>query len=433
MRVTTLLADTETPVSLFLTLAADADHAALFESVEGGERWARRSLIVIGARERYVAHDVEAARALLEKLPVPDRAGSLLEGIFGWFGYEAAQAFMPVRGVREEGAALCEFFRPQSVVLYDHHKHTIEVHTVDAASEAALLARLDAPRVHARAREAKGSTATRQFSSEDYRSRVLKAKAYIAAGDAFQIVLSQKFRVDPAGSLFDAYRALRQQNPSPYLFYMRTPNVEAAGASPETLVRVEDETIRVRPIAGTRRRGANDTEDRALEAELLADPKERAEHLMLVDLGRNDVGRVSEPGSVRVEPMMVVERYSHVMHIVSEVSGKLAKDKSALDAFASVFPAGTLSGAPKKRAMEIISELEGTPRGLYGGAVGYFGSKRSCDFAIAIRTVWRNAKGEGTIQAGAGIVFDSDPEAENQECLKKAASPLASINTKVSG
>jgi anthranilate synthase component 1 len=314
------------------------------------------------------------------------------------------------------------------VLLYDHTKHAIDLHTCDATTEAALLKKLDAPRAYAQLEPAATVRVERQFSAAEYRARVKRAKGYIAAGDAFQIVLSQKLSMQVAGSLFDAYRRLRRQNPSPYLYYIRTENLEAAGASPETLVRVEDDMVHVRPIAGTRARGRTPAEDRALEAELLADPKERAEHLMLVDLGRNDVGRVSEAGSVRVEPMMVVERYSHVMHIVSEVSGRLRAEKTALEAFASVFPAGTLSGAPKKRAMEIIAELEGTPRGLYGGAVGYFSSVRSCDFAIAIRTIWKGAAGTAcTVQAGAGIVFDSEPEAENQECLKKAASPLLSV------
>ena len=428
----TFLADTETPVSLFLTLAEGATHAALFESVEGGERWARRSLIALDARETFVAKTIEDVRALFDRMPPPERVGSPLEGVFGWFSYEAAQAFLPVRDLPAGDGPVSEFFRPRAVLLYDHHKHTVELHTADTAVEAAIVARLAAPRTRAEIVEPPPASVRRQFSAADYRARALRAKEYIAAGDAFQIVLSQKLTIPAPKSLFDAYRQLRRTNPSPYLYYVRTPTIEAAGASPETLVRVEDEMIRVRPIAGTRGRGATDKEDRALEAELLADPKERAEHLMLVDLGRNDVGRVSEPGSVRVEPMMVVERYSHVMHIVSEVSGRLAKDKNALEAFASVFPAGTLSGAPKKRAMEIIAELEGTPRGLYGGAVGYFSSRRSCDFAIAIRTISRRPGGEAVVQAGAGIVYDSEPEAENQECLRKAASPLASVNAKVS-
>ncbi len=426
-----LSADTETPVSLFMAARGDDTHAALYESVEGQERWARKSLIALGCRTEVVAHtlaEVPRVLALAQAAPA-----SPLDYAFGWFAYEAAQAFTPVTGGLLPPPPLAEFFVPEAVLLYDHRAHSVEAFFADDAIERRVMERLSrAPRAPLSDLAARPApvVASRQVAPREYERKVLRAKDYIAAGDAFQIVVSQKFHL-PAGprDLFGAYRALRRDNPSPYLYYFKTPHVEAAGASPETLIRVEDDVVRVRPIAGTRGRGRDEHEDRAIEQELLSDEKERAEHLMLIDLGRNDVGRVAEPGSVAVDPMMVVERYSHVMHIVSEVQGKLRQECSALDAFAAAFPAGTLSGAPKRRAMEIIAELEETPRGLYGGAVGYFASRRACDFAIAIRTLWRTRPdGACTVQAGAGIVYDSDPRAEQQECERKAASPLHGCN-----
>jgi anthranilate synthase component 1 len=262
------------------------------------------------------------------------------------------------------------------------------------------------------------------FDRAGFCAAVEKAKEHIRAGDIFQVVLSQRFRV-PLGptDIFDVYRAMRIINPSPYMYFLRLPDRVVAGASPETLVRLEEGQAHVRPIAGTRHRGRNEAEDRAIEQELLADPKERAEHVMLVDLGRNDVGRISKAGSVQVTDRMIIERYSHVMHIVSNVVGELEPGRDALDVLRATFPAGTLSGAPKVRAMQIIDELEPERRGVYGGAVGYIGFDGNMDVAIAIRTiVARN--GQMWLQAGAGIVEASDPDKEYEETVNKARAGL---------
>ena len=254
---------------------------------------------------------------------------------------------------------------------------------------------------------------------QDYRQMVLKAKDYIAAGDIFQVVLSQRFETDFALPPFALYRALRRVNPSPFLYYLDFDKFAVVGSSPEILVRVRDGKVSIRPIAGTRRRGVTPTEDKALAEELLADPKERAEHLMLLDLGRNDVGRVAEIGSIKVTDKFILEYYSQVMHIVSNVEGKLDKKHDVIDALVAGFPAGTVSGAPKVRAMEIIDELEVNKRGIYGGCVGYFGADGEMDTCIVLRTAIVK-DGKMYVQAGAGVVADSDPESELQECVNKA-------------
>jgi anthranilate synthase component 1 len=291
-----------------------------------------------------------------------------------------------------------------------------------ASGEGARLRRLPSPS------EARPTVAlTHRTTKEQFLEAVARAKEYILAGDVFQVVLSQRFSA-PRGDTdpFDVYRALRALNPSPYMFHLDFPEAEISGASPEVLVRVDEGRVMVRPIAGTRPRGATPEEDARLEAELRADPKELAEHVMLIDLGRNDVGRVAELGSVRVDEQMVVERYSHVMHLVSNVSGRLQAGRGPLDVLRACFPAGTLSGAPKIRAMEIIEELEPARRGLYGGAVGYVSSTGNMDFAIAIRSLL--ARGDRVfVQAGAGIVADSDPEAEYAESLAKARAVVRAL------
>jgi anthranilate synthase component 1 len=257
------------------------------------------------------------------------------------------------------------------------------------------------------------------MTPDQYRAVIEKAKEYIIAGDVIQVVLSQRFQTECRSNSIDLYRALRFINPSPYLFFLQLNDLTLIGSSPEVMVRKEEETMELRPIAGTRRRGKTEQEDRALSDELLSDEKERAEHVMLVDLGRNDLGRVAQTGSVQVNQYMVVEKYSHVMHLVSNVRAQLAKGKDAFDVLAATFPAGTLTGAPKIRAMEIISELEKVKRGPYGGAVGYFSFSGNMDFCITIRTmVLKN--GKIYVQAGAGIVYDSNPESEHQESLNKA-------------
>jgi anthranilate synthase component 1 len=266
-----------------------------------------------------------------------------------------------------------------------------------------------------------------QFARRDFEEAVVRAQEHIRAGDIFQLVLSQRFVVPSAGiDPFDVYRAMRAINPSPYMFFLRFAECRIAGASPETLVRLEAGTAEVRPIAGTRRRGGTDEADARAAGELLADPKERAEHVMLVDLGRNDLGRVCTPGSVKLTETMVVERYSHVMHMTSNVRGTLAPPRDALDLLAATFPAGTLTGAPKVRAMQLIEALEPGPRGLYGGAVGYLGWGGNLDVAIAIRTVVEQ-DGEFRVQAGAGIVDASEPAAEYEETVNKARAALAAI------
>ena len=264
------------------------------------------------------------------------------------------------------------------------------------------------------------------FERADFEKAVLTAKDYITAGDAFQIVLSQRLGTDFSGDDFSVYRALRLINPSPFLFFVRNPGVSVIGSSPELMTRVRDGIVTSRPIAGTRRRGATEEEDRVLEEELLADPKERAEHVMLIDLARNDVGRVSEFGSVHVDELMVIERYSHVMHIVSGVSGRLKPGVGPVDVIRATFPHGTVSGAPKVRAMEIIDELEPVARGPYAGLVGYLDFSGNVDTAICLRTVVA-ANGKAWVQAGAGIVADSDPAAEYEETMNKAAAALMAI------
>jgi anthranilate synthase component 1 len=269
---------------------------------------------------------------------------------------------------------------------------------------------------------------TGNISAEDFKKNIAHVKEEILAGEAFQVVLSQRFAMPCTADAIDVYRMLRLNNPSPYMYLFRfTDGIEIVGSSPEALVKVNQEDVMIHPIAGTRKRSSNSEEDNRLAEELLADPKERAEHLMLVDLGRNDLGRVCAPGSVEVVDFMHIERYSHVMHIVSTVVGKLSKKSSPVDALFSVFPAGTLSGAPKPRAMEIIEELESTRRGVYGGIVGYIDFTGNLDTCIAIRTALLY-KGTAFVQAGAGVVADSDPESENQECRNKAAAVLTAVH-----
>jgi anthranilate synthase component 1 len=269
---------------------------------------------------------------------------------------------------------------------------------------------------------------TGNISAEDFKKNIAHVKEEILAGEAFQVVLSQRFAMPCTADAIDVYRMLRLNNPSPYMYLFRfTDGIEIVGSSPEALVKVNQEDVMIHPIAGTRKRSSNSEEDNRLAEELLADPKERAEHLMLVDLGRNDLGRVCAPGSVEVVDFMHIERYSHVMHIVSTVVGKLSKKSSPVDALFSVFPAGTLSGAPKPRAMEIIEELETTRRGVYGGIVGYIDFTGNLDTCIAIRTALLY-KGTAFVQAGAGVVADSDPESENQECRNKAAAVLTAVH-----
>jgi anthranilate synthase component I len=442
--------DLRTPVSAFLALSARSERAFLLESVLGGERQARYSFI---GRDPVSTLEARGPRVVLrEGGGVRNEEGGLLAalrrhlgphaaevpglprftgGAVGWLSWDAVRLFerIPDRHAPSD-APIASFSFYRSIVAFDHVRQRI-VLIADAEpgrraawdnARTVLDALEEDLRWDRRAASPRPSTVPERPSlpgGPEFREAVRRAKEYIAAGDIFQVVLSRRETVPCTLDPFTVYRALRMVNPSPYMYYFKEGDGAIAGASPEMLVRVESGRVETRPIAGTKPRSAVVEEDERLERELLADAKERAEHLMLVDLGRNDLGRVCRYGSVRVPEFMKIERYSHVMHIVSSVAGELAPNLDALDALAAAFPAGTLSGAPKIRAMEIIDELEPVRRGLYGGALGYIDLRGNLDFCIAIRTLLLRG-GEATIQAGAGIVADSDPESEEHETEAKA-------------
>jgi anthranilate synthase component 1 len=451
-------ADLATPISAFMALAEGAEHAFLLESVAGGERLGRYSFLGVGERavisgrgnEVVVENGGVHGERADDPLRVVSRelaAGSVARvpglplfvgGAVGYIGYEATATFekVPRHPVTEFDTPDFCFMLADVVVAFDHARRVMQVITPvrpggapELAYDAALkridtyLRRIDEG---PRGAELGAVGVTREVplkphtSREDFIGQVERAKEHIAAGDIFQIVLSQRFSAPYEGDGLELYRVLRAVNPSPYMFYVRTRDVTLVGSSPEPLVRVEEDTVLTRPLAGTRPRGASASEDGRLRADLLADEKERAEHVMLVDLGRNDLGRVSVPGTVSVDELMEVEYYSHVMHIVSNVTGTLAPGKDAIDALEATFPAGTVSGAPKVRAMELIRELEPAARGPYAGTVGYFGLDGAMDMCITIRTVVI-ADGTAYVQSGAGIVADSDPVKEYEECRHKAA------------
>jgi len=450
-------ADLATPISAFMSLAEGAEHAFLLESVLGGERLGRYSFLGVGDREVITARGSEVVvenggvtgERADDALTVVKRrlsAGSVARvpglplfvgGAVGFVGYEAATGFerVPRHSNDELGVPDTVFMMADVVVAFDHARRVLQViapvrpgGAPELAYDAALK-RIDAylHRIDEGPRGAElgavGVTRevplTEHSTREQYTASVRAAKEHIVAGDVFQVVLSQRLSAPYAGDGLDLYRVLRAVNPSPYMFYVRTRDVTLVGSSPEPLVRVEDDQVLTRPLAGTRPRGADAAEDGRLRADLLADEKERAEHVMLVDLGRNDLGRVSVPGTVSVDELMEVEYYSHVMHIVSNVTGTLSPDKDAFDALRATFPAGTVSGAPKVRAMEIVRELEPAARGPYAGTVGYFGLDGAMDMCITIRTIVL-ANGRAYLQSGAGIVADSDPDREYDECLHKA-------------
>jgi anthranilate synthase component 1 len=471
----TLLADLETPVSVYLKLAQGGGPSFLLESVEGGEQIGRYSFMgvrpkgmvtVQDNRVTVTRHGDTSTRDLLpgeDPLHVVEREFERVQpvridglprfigGAVGYASYDMVRYFerLPATATDELHLPDAAFMLADTLVIFDHARHQLIVlanaHNTgdpDAAYDDAL-ARIDgiiealaqplpflpepAPSTEA------DSTLHSNMTREQYEANVRAAKEYIAAGDAFQIVLSQRFSRRTTADPFTIYRALRALNPSPYMFFLRyDDDLSVIGASPEMMVRLEDGVATARPIAGTRPRGKSEAEDDALEAELLADEKERAEHVMLVDLGRNDLGRVCDYGTVRVPAMMYVERYSHVMHIVSQVQGTLRKGMSAFDLLRATFPAGTLSGAPKVRAMEIIEELEGTRRGPYGGAVGYFSFDGSMDTCITIRTMVM--QGDTVyFQSGAGIVADSDPAREYDETVNKARAVAVAVTNAEDG
>ncbi len=467
---TTLVADLETPVSVFLKVAGGRPMSFLLESVEGGEVRGRYSIIGLEPDVIFRSHGgtaeinrapldnpeafasvaappLQALRALIteSRIALPETLPPMAAGIFGYLGYDTVRLMEDSLGAPPAdpiGIPEAILLRPTVLIAFDAVKDTITIVTpvrpradVDAETASAhaaerlsaIVAALDRPLdksshpVDAAPPPQSGedNNVRSNTAPEDFKRMVLRAKDYIAAGDIFQVVLSQRFETPFRLAPFALYRALRRVNPSPYLFFLDCGTFAVAGSSPEILVKTTSGTVTIRPVAGTRRRGATPNEDKALEQELLADPKERAEHLMLLDLGRNDVGRVAEIGSVAVTDQFFIERFSQVMHIVSNVQGKLRGDCDALDALAAGFPAGTVSGAPKVRAMQIIDELEKEKRGLYAGCVGYFSAGTDMDTCIVLRTALIK-DGVMYVQAGAGIVADSNPDFELQECVNKA-------------
>lgn len=468
--VRTMLADLQTPLGAFVRLAAEEEHAFLLESIEGGERLARYSFI--GAKPSIVVRSrgaetlieanghtetvhqnaVDLLRSYFADKKFVSRPGlaPLAGGAVGYLAYDAAQWFEPAIGLngRPAGAydAVFMFFR--TVVAFDRVRQQMEitslVFTDEAGGDAARLEELynlavsqtaqvevvlssQTPPQHDSPVHAAGVA---QFESNWPRSQfeaaVERVKEYIAAGDCYQAVIAQQFRKSTTASPLAIYRALRATNPSPYMFFLKLGDEAVIGASPEMLVRCHDRQLEYRPIAGTRKRGATEAEDAQLAGEMQQDEKEVAEHIMLVDLGRNDLGRVSDYGTVQVEDLMIVERYSHVQHLVSSLRSCLRDDLDRFDALAACFPAGTVTGAPKIRAMQIINELEPVPRGVYAGSVLYVDYDNNLDSCIAIRTIhWRD--GVATVQAGAGIVADSIPENEFEECLNKARAMFRAV------
>lgn len=454
-----ILADLDTPLSTFLKLA-QGPYSYLFESVQGGEKWGRYSIIGLPCQERieisghtfrhihqgqvvasYECNDplaeVESFRNRFKVAPI-EGLPKFTGGLVGYFGHDTIRYIEPrLDGAQHEDTLQVPdilLMVSEQVVVFDNLSGKLQLitHADPQEADALLQAheRLDALEIRLRTSIANATSPgtgrppieesdfQSGFTEKGFKQAVARIKDYILAGDIMQCVLSQRMSVPFSAEPLDLYRALRSLNPSPYMFHINLEDFQVVGASPEILTRMEDGEITVRPLAGTRKRGHNEAEDQALETELLADPKERAEHVMLIDLGRNDIGRVSQTGSVQVTDQMAIERYSHVMHIVSNVTGQLKPNLGPLDALKATFPAGTLSGAPKIRALEILDELEPVKRGVYGGAVGYIGWSGNIDTAIAIRTAVIK-DGQLHIQAGAGIVADSDPQLEWEETMNK--------------
>ena len=459
-----LLSDRDTPVSAFLKLHRGA-HGVLLESAVGGERWARYSFIVTDPVARVVArgrdvelihrdgavrvhHDVDPLlllREILADYRIPSVPGlpRFTGGLVGYVSYDAVRWIERLESPPPDALGFPDLhlLLADTLVIFDSKEQKLLLLThadlalgEEQAYAAAvrrveeLARRLDesAAALPARFSPAPQVEVASTMTPEQFLAAVERAKEYINAGDVIQVVLAQRFSRATSAAPFDVYRCLRSINPSPYLYYLALGDMAVVGASPEVLVRLEDGRMTVRPIAGTHPRAASPAEDEKLAAKMLADPKERAEHVMLLDLGRNDVGRVALPGTVEVTEQFVVERYSHVMHLVSNVEGRVAPGFDAIDALRAAFPAGTLSGAPKVRAMQIIDELEPARRGIYGGAFGYFGFSGSMDTAITIRTAVL-ADGKVHVQAGAGVVADSDPQSEHEECIRKARAVLAAV------
>ena len=452
-----ILADTDTPVSLLKKLYRNQGPIFLFESVEGGERWGRYSFLGGSARShirifpdfvefqeksgcRQISHNknplavLKTFMAQYHPAQLPGRP-RFCGGIIGYLTYEMVSFFESIPNQLPEDRPLAHFIIPDEVLIFDNIQHTLQVVVIafpegkddtdrvyDSATNRieSLLKKISqfipVDEIPEHQTDFKMQTTV---SADSFRNSVKKVKEYIQSGEIIQAVISQPFVCSPTPDLLQLYRAQRYINPSPYLYFLHLDDVALVGSSPETMVRLENGIATLRPIAGTRPRGKNEQKDRMLANELLCDEKERAEHLMLVDLGRNDLGRVAAVGTVQVTDLMIVERYSHVMHLVSNISCDLKSDCDAWDLLAATFPAGTLSGAPKIRAMEIIAEMEKQPRGPYGGAVGYISFDGNMDMAITIRTACIE-NGQMIVRAGAGIVSDSDPENERIETVNKA-------------
>jgi anthranilate synthase component 1 len=466
-----VLADLETPLSAFLKLA-NCPYTYLFESVQGGEKWGRYSIIGLPCRQviRVTGNEVQMTdsgqivstetvadplawiQAYQKKFRVAEVDGlpRFTGGLVGYFGYDTVRYIEPRLGAANKPDPIKApdilLMLSEEVVVFDNlsgrlylvvHADADEPDSLQAAQKRLdkLHDELQQPRPRLathKARTVKESDFVSGFTREGFEQAVERIRKYITDGDAMQVVLSQRLSVPYEAPPLDLYRALRSLNPSPYMFYLDLEDFHIVGSSPEILVRLEEGEVTVRPIAGTRPRGATEEQDRELEQDLLSDPKELAEHLMLIDLGRNDTGRIAETGSVKLTDKMVIERYSHVMHIVSNVVGKLKKGMDAIDVLRATFPAGTVSGAPKVRAMEIIDELEPVKRGVYAGAVGYISWSGNMDTAIAIRTAVIKDK-QLHIQAGAGIVYDSVPANEWDETMNKGRAVFRAVELAEAG
>ena len=466
-----IFSDMDTPVSAYMKLGAGA-HSFLLESVEGGEKWGRYTFIgaapsiIFTYKDRKVTilrdgvkterpangdplDELKALMAAYKPAPVPGLP-RFFGGAVGFLSYDCVRYFekMPETAKDELNAPDAMFVITDTILIFDNIANTIKVvcnaHVDSDGAEAAyekaasridaMIDKLKGPSPHFEV--VRGDSAAVSFTANmdqaEFERKVLRCKEYILEGDIFQVVLAQRLSARLRVPPFQVYRALRAVNPSPYMFYLDFQDIQVVGASPESLARVEDGVVEVRPIAGTRPRGATPEEDKRLSEELLADEKERAEHIMLVDLGRNDVGRVSEGGAVEVNELMKIEKYSHVIHIVSNVRGKLRQGVDAYEALRATFPAGTLSGAPKIRAMEIVEEMEGARRGVYGGAVGYFSFSGNMDVAIAIRTLYFSG-GKAYLGVGAGIVADSVPASEWQETMNKGKALIKAVQVAENG
>lgn len=444
----TILADLETPITAYWKLAADQPLSFLLESVTGGEQVGRFSLIGAGAFEtmRLKGHS-DPLGAIRERMgsfaaEAPEGLEHFIGGALGMLAYDLVRTIERLPGTPADDLDLPDvsLMMVDALVVFDHAKNAQRIVVLaeeggeaDAESRAdAIAARLRAPLPPLPTGNFPADEPTSNMPRERFEAAVERMKEYIAAGDGVQMVPSQRFETPCGAHPLTVYRALRSLNPSPYMFLLRFGDFDLVGASPELLTSLHGGEARVRPIAGTRPRGRDAAEDARLAEELLADPKERAEHVMLVDLGRNDLGRVCATGTVTVNELMVIERYSHVMHIVSDVTGRLAADRDAYDLVRATFPAGTVSGAPKVRAMEIIDELEPTRRGSYAGAVGWFGVRGDLDLCITLRTILLK-DGRAYVQAGGGVVADSTPTGEWEESRAKARAPLAAIRMACEG